>query len=114
MAGIAGALYAHYIRVITPELMSLHYMAALIIMVMVGGRGTIVGPILGALVYVGLLELLRATGAMRLMIFAALLTFRSSSCPAGWSVSAAGCAAAVPAAGGWRMQREPALLDVSG
>jgi branched-chain amino acid transport system permease protein len=83
LAGIGGALYAHYIRVITPELMSLNYMAALVIMVIVGGRGTIVGPVLGALVYVGLLELLRATGAMRLMIFAALLTLSVIFLPGG-------------------------------
>jgi branched-chain amino acid transport system permease protein len=83
MAGIGGALYAHYVRVITPELMSLNYMAALIIIVIVGGRGTVVGPIIGALVYVGLLELLRATGAMRLMIFAALLTLSVIFLPGG-------------------------------
>jgi branched-chain amino acid transport system permease protein len=63
--------------------MSLNYMAALVIMVVVGGRGTIVGPILGALVYVGLLELLRATGAMRLMIFAVLLTLSVIFLPGG-------------------------------
>lgn len=74
VAGIAGGLYAHYLRVITPELMSLQYMAALIIMVVVGGRGTVVGPILGALIYVVLLEVLRAFGPLRLIVFAALLT----------------------------------------
>ena len=74
MAGVAGALYAHYIRVITPEMMGLQYMAALIIIVVVGGRGTILGPLLGALVYVGLLELLRAAGPLRMVIFASLLT----------------------------------------
>jgi len=73
-AGVAGALYAHYLRVITPELMSLQYMAALIIMVVVGGRGTISGPIVGALIYVLLLELLRSFGPLRLIVFAALLT----------------------------------------
>jgi branched-chain amino acid transport system permease protein len=83
MAGVGGALYAHYVRVITPELMSLNYMAALIIIVIVGGRGTVVGPIIGALVYVGLLEVLRATGAMRLMIFAALLTLSVIFLPGG-------------------------------
>ncbi|MCZ7620816.1 MAG: branched-chain amino acid ABC transporter permease [Xanthobacteraceae bacterium] len=83
IAGIGGALYAHYVRVITPELMGLNYMAALIIIVIVGGRGTVIGPILGALVYVGLLELLRATGAMRLMIFAALLTLSVIFLPGG-------------------------------
>lgn len=74
VAGVAGALYAHYLRVITPELMSLQYVAALIIMVVVGGRGTIFGPILGALIYVALLEVLRSFGPLRLVVFAALLT----------------------------------------
>jgi branched-chain amino acid transport system permease protein len=74
VAGLAGGLYAHYLRVITPELMSLQYMAALIIMVVVGGRGTILGPIIGALIYVVLLEVLRAFGPLRLLVFALLLT----------------------------------------
>jgi branched-chain amino acid transport system permease protein len=73
-AGVAGGLYAHYLRVITPELMGLQYVAALIIMVVVGGRGTIAGPIVGALIYVLLLELLRPFGPLRLAVFAALLT----------------------------------------
>lgn len=83
VAGIGGALYAHYLTVITPDVMSLHYMAALIIMVIVGGRGTIAGPIIGALIYVGLLELLRAVGPMRLVIFAALLTLSVIFLPGG-------------------------------
>jgi branched-chain amino acid transport system permease protein len=74
IAGVGGSLYGHYLRVITPELMSLQYVAALIIMVIVGGKGTIVGPMIGALVYVGLLEILRAAGPLRLVVFAALLT----------------------------------------
>jgi branched-chain amino acid transport system permease protein len=74
IAGAGGALYGHYLRVITPELMSLQYVAALIIMVIVGGKGTIVGPLIGALVYVSLLEMLRAAGPLRLVVFAALLT----------------------------------------
>jgi branched-chain amino acid transport system permease protein len=83
LAGIGGALYAQYIRVITPELMGLQYMAALIIMVVVGGRGTIVGPIVGALVYVGLLEFLRSVGPLRMVIFAALLTLSVIFLPGG-------------------------------
>lgn len=83
VAGIGGALYAHYMTVITPDVMSLHYMAALIIMVIVGGRGTIAGPIIGALIYVGLLELLRAVGPMRMVIFAALLTLSVIFLPGG-------------------------------
>ena len=74
IAGAGGALYGHYLRVITPELMSLQYVAALIVMVVVGGKGTIVGPMIGAFVYVALLELLRSAGPLRLVVFAALLT----------------------------------------
>lgn len=74
IAGIGGAIYAHYIRIITPDIMGVHNVAALIIVVIIGGRGTILGPILGALVYIGLLESLRVAGPLRMVIFAALLT----------------------------------------
>ncbi len=74
LAGVGGALYGHYLRVITPDLMNLQYVAALIIMVIVGGKGTIVGPIIGAGIYVALLEALRVVGSLRLVVFAALLT----------------------------------------
>lgn len=74
VAGVGGAVYAHYLTVVTPDVMSMQYVAALIIMVIVGGRGTIAGPIIGALIYVGLLEVLRALGPARLVIFAVLLT----------------------------------------
>ncbi len=74
IAGLGGAIYAHYIKVITPDIMGVHNVAALIIVVIIGGRGTIVGPILGALVYIGLLESLRVAGPLRMVVFAALLT----------------------------------------
>lgn len=82
-AGVGGAIYAHYLTVVTPEVMSLQYVAALIIMVIVGGRGTIAGPIIGALIYVALLEALRALGPLRLVIFAALLTLSVIFLPGG-------------------------------
>lgn len=74
LAGAAGSIYAHYLTVITPDLMGLQSMAAVIIMVIIGGKGTLVGPLIGALVYVCLLEVLRATGPLRLVSFAALMT----------------------------------------
>jgi branched-chain amino acid transport system permease protein len=74
VVGIAGSLYAHYLKIITPDLFGLPYMAAMVIMVIIGGKGTITGPVLGAAVYVGLLEMLRASGSMRMLVFAALLT----------------------------------------
>lgn len=73
LAGLVGALYGQYLKVITAEMMGLHNIVALIIMVIVGGKGTIVGPVIGALVYVCLLEFLRAAGSLRLVVFALLL-----------------------------------------
>ena len=73
IAGLAGALWAHNLRVITPELMGLQYMSAMIIMVIVGGRGTVIGPIIGAFIYVALHDWLRAFGTLRLVVFAAML-----------------------------------------
>jgi branched-chain amino acid transport system permease protein len=73
LAGFTGALYAHYLRVITPDVMSLTYMSAMLIMVVIGGKGSLYGPVLGALLYTFLLEALRSTGAWRMVVFAALL-----------------------------------------
>lgn len=81
--GVAGSLYAHYIKVITPSLFTLQYMAPMIIMVIIGGKGTVTGPVVGALVYIALLELLRASGSMRLLVFAILLTLSVVFVPGG-------------------------------
>jgi branched-chain amino acid transport system permease protein len=83
MVGVAGSLYAHYIKVITPGLFTLHYMAPMVIMVIVGGKGTVTGPVIGALVYVVLLEVLRASGSMRMLVFAVLLTLSVIFLPGG-------------------------------
>jgi branched-chain amino acid transport system permease protein len=74
IAGVGGSLYAHYLRFIAPAVFDLYYVAAMVIMVIVGGKGTITGPIVGSLVFVGLLEFLRVAGTLRLVFFGALLT----------------------------------------
>lgn len=73
MAGLGGVLYAHYMRVISPDVFGVHYVVAMLIMVTAGGRGTILGPIVGAVIYVVLLELLRPVGALRLIAFGVIL-----------------------------------------
>ncbi len=83
MVGIAGSLYAHYMGVITPDLMTLAYMAPMIVMVIVGGKGTVVGSLVGAFVYVALLEVLRASGSMRMLVFAVLLALCVIALPGG-------------------------------
>lgn len=57
MAGLAGCLFANWAEIVTPSVFSLRSAAEVIIWVIVGGLGTLVGPILGAIV-LGMLKLL--------------------------------------------------------
>ncbi len=59
-AGLAGALYAHTIRVVSPEAMEFPVMVACLTIAVVGGRTHIAGAILGAILIVNLPEWFRA------------------------------------------------------
>jgi len=48
LAGLAGALYAHYVVVLSPQIADFSEMAKLVIMTVVGGLGTFAGPLIGA------------------------------------------------------------------
>jgi len=58
-AGLAGALFACIDGFVTPDLFSWHQSGLAIMMVVLGGAGTLFGPILGALFYVSLEEALK-------------------------------------------------------
>ncbi len=53
-AGLAGALMANYSRFVSPDLMHWTESGQLMVMVVLGGVGTLFGPALGAMVLVGL------------------------------------------------------------
>jgi branched-chain amino acid transport system permease protein len=59
MAGGAGAIYAHYVRVIDPDVFLFIYTVTMVIMVMTGGKGTLLGPVIGGLIFGIIPELLR-------------------------------------------------------
>lgn len=78
LAGFAGSLYAHYIRLISPEMLSLGETFSVLTMVMVGGLGTLGGPVIGAVLLTFLSEGLRfvedyAKIDIRLIIYGLLL-----------------------------------------
>jgi len=85
LAGISGASYAHYFRVITPDLAGLYYMANVLIMVMVGGAGSIGGAILGAFIFTIVPEALRIIENVRLIIFGGILLLSIVYLPEGVS-----------------------------
>jgi branched-chain amino acid transport system permease protein len=60
MAGLGGGLYAHYTRFVSPEVFLFTYTVTMVIMVVAGGKGTLAGPIVGAVLFTALPEVLRA------------------------------------------------------
>ena len=71
LTGMAGGFYAHYISFVGPEVFGFPFMLSMIIMVLVGGKGTLLGPLLGALLVTFLEESLREAKELRLSIFGA-------------------------------------------
>ncbi len=59
LAGLGGALIAHYVGYISPESFNMQLSVALIIMMVVGGRKHLLGPLIGALIMTPLPELFR-------------------------------------------------------
>jgi len=59
MAGAAGGLYSHYIKIVDPDVFLFIYTVTMVIMVITGGKGTLAGPIVGALIFGILPEVLR-------------------------------------------------------
>jgi branched-chain amino acid transport system permease protein len=51
LAGAAGSLYAHYVKVIDPDIFHFMYTVTMVIMVITGGKGTLSGPIVGGLIF---------------------------------------------------------------
>lgn len=73
LSGLAGALYAHFSQLVSPELGLVSQTGLVICMVVIGGIGSLIGPLAGAfLVYVSS-ELLREVGGIQLVVFALLV-----------------------------------------
>jgi branched-chain amino acid transport system permease protein len=89
MAGVAGAVYAFYTSVVAPDdVFSFSFVIAMLIPVVLGGRGTIIGPIIGAFVYAFAPEYLRIAQDWRLPIFGLLLVLLVILAPEGLVVLA--------------------------
>lgn len=73
MAGAAGALHAHTIRVVSPESLDFKVMIACLTMAVIGGRTHIWGAIVGALLIVHLPEWLRGFEQAYVLITSSIL-----------------------------------------
>lgn len=73
ISGLAGALYGHFAQFVSPELGLLSQTGIVISMVVIGGLGTMVGPLAGALLVYVASEFLRDSGNWQLVIFSLLV-----------------------------------------
>ncbi len=75
-AGMAGSLYAHFVGVITPPDFSLHAVLAPIAYVVVGGIGSVLGPVVGTVFLMMLSHFfLRQFGLYELLIYGVIIVF---------------------------------------
>jgi branched-chain amino acid transport system permease protein len=101
---LAGCLYAHYLIVASPDVFSFSLTTLLLTMVLVGGAGTIYGPIVAAFVLTVGTEKLSGLGNVRYMVVAVLIVLTLRFLPGGlWSLGrvrwpASPAAAPAPAA----------------
>jgi branched-chain amino acid transport system permease protein len=72
-AGLAGACYAHYISFIDPGVFGFWFSEPLLIMVVLGGSGTLWGPALGAIAFTVIPEALRMAPEVRSLIYGIIL-----------------------------------------
>lgn len=72
-AGIAGALYAYQTRYLSPNDFTFQRSIDILIMVVVGGVGSLPGAALGAAIVVLTPEFLRSSGELRLILFGLLV-----------------------------------------
>jgi branched-chain amino acid transport system permease protein len=61
IAGAAGSLWAHYVRIVDPDVFLFVLTVTMVIMVITGGKGTLWGPVVGGLLFGPLPDLLRGT-----------------------------------------------------
>lgn len=73
LAGAAGVLVAHHVRGVTPDDFTVLTSATIVAMVIVGGRGTVWGPLIGAVVFTALPEVLSSAASYKLVIYGFLM-----------------------------------------
>ena len=73
LAGGVGALYVHYLSVMCPEEMTVALTVNLLVIVFLGGVGSLRGVLVGAVLFTALPEVLRLAPTWRLVIYGGLL-----------------------------------------
>jgi branched-chain amino acid transport system permease protein len=73
LAAFSGGLFAHHSTYIDPSMFGIMLGVHSLAYAVIGGLGTPIGPILGALIDVGILEGIRAIASYRMIVFGGLI-----------------------------------------
>lgn len=73
IAGLLGGFYAHFIGILTPQVMHTSHTVEILAIAYIGGRGSIWGPALCALFMVPAMEFLKDLMEFRLILYGALM-----------------------------------------
>ncbi len=74
VGGAAGCFYATFVGTLVPDAFFITESFTILAMVVVGGMGTLIGPVWGAILLTLLPEVLRDVGDLRLVVYGAALT----------------------------------------
>ena len=83
IAGLAGAFYAHYVAVLSPQMADFNEMAKLVVMVVVGGLGSFAGPIVAAAPLQWLTTWLQKWGEWDMVVYALVVIVLMRAYPGG-------------------------------
>ena len=83
ITGVGGALYAHYIAVITPRVLGNEFFLLVMVMLSVGGMGRFPGAVLGVFIITIGNEALREFGQYRLLILGLVVVLAAIWLPRG-------------------------------
>jgi branched-chain amino acid transport system ATP-binding protein/branched-chain amino acid transport system permease protein len=83
VSGLGGAFFAHYEGFVDPTAADFHTIITAMIMMVAGGTGTLAGPIVGAIVFGILPELLQIAGEARNLVLGGILLAAIAFLPEG-------------------------------
>lgn len=72
-AGLGGALYAHLIWFVSPETFTLNQSVLFLTMVLLGGSGSLWGPVMGTVLLIVVLEILQGFGTYQMAIYGVII-----------------------------------------
>ena len=85
VAGLVGAFYGHFVGILTPQVMHTKYTVEMMAIAFIGGRGSIWGGLLAAMIMIPTMEQMKGLLEWRLVIYGVLMIVVMVFYPAGLS-----------------------------